>query len=403
VGKTQSEVARRRADRAERERRRPQAQATRRAQRQYQFRVKVMRHYRRLRQQPGLTEQRAVALTVAKFQPRQAWHQRLSASTVRGWWRDLQAAHGDYAVLWPLSRRPKTGPPRLTAEQVEIIFTWRRVLGWGGHRIAAELKRRGLGHVSGQGVYRCLARLGLSVKTYALKGRSAGIAYRRYEKDRPNAQWHIDVKQTQLTTGQKAYLCIIVDDYSRYAVAARVGEHQTTTWVRQVLEEALRRAGRPNEVVSDNGREFVAVWEASLTEFGQALEQASIRHRLCAPFYPQGNGKAEAFIKILDREVLHGHTFETLAALQTAVDRFIVFYNNYRVHSALGWQAPVTRYAGCAPLRCQGLAAIPGLEPMAANPRWGQSVADAPLTISPRTALSARALTLVSNTVSKCL
>jgi hypothetical protein len=48
--------------------------------------------------------------------------------------------------------------------------------------------------------------LGLSVKPYALKGKSAGIAYRRYEKTRPNIQWHLDLKQTKLADETTVYI-----------------------------------------------------------------------------------------------------------------------------------------------------------------------------------------------------
>ena len=97
----------------------------------------------------------------------------------------------------------------------------------GGHRIAAELKRREIAQVSGRTVYKVFDRLGLPVKVYALKGRSDGIAYRRYEKRRPNAQWPIDLKHTTLSDGTKVYICVIIDDYSRYALAAVAGTSAT--------------------------------------------------------------------------------------------------------------------------------------------------------------------------------
>jgi transposase InsO family protein len=274
---------------------------------------------------------------------------------------------------------------------VSIIFVWRSVLGWGGQRIAAELKARQIGQVSGRTVYKLFDHLGLPVKLYALKGRSEGIAYRRYEKERPNAQWHIDFKRATLSDGRQVYICIIVDDYSRCALAAVAGLWATTEWVTQVARAAIQRCGRPDQVVSDNGREFVSVWEATLTQFGQLLAEQDIEHLRCAPYYPQGNGKAEAFIKTLAREVLTGRTFDSLAELQAALDRYLTFYNNYRLHSALGWQTPISRYAGRY-VTIQGLAGIPGIEPMAADPRWGLSYCDPPIQITPSTARNARAL-----------
>ncbi len=63
------------------------------------------------------------------------------------------------------------------------------------------------------------------------------------------------------------------------------------------------------------------------------------------------------------------------------------------MHSALDWQVPVTGYSSRAVL-CRGLAGLPGLEPMAANPSWGKSVCDPPIVVRPTTAQPAYALTI---------
>jgi len=97
------------------------------------------------------------------------------------------------------------------------------------------------------------------------------------------------------------------------------GTSATTEWVSQVARDAIGRCGTPQELVSDNGREFVSVWEATLTKFGHLLAEHGISHRTCAPYYPQGNGKVEAFNKTLTRAVLTGRTFATLAELQAAL------------------------------------------------------------------------------------
>jgi len=79
--------------------------------------------------------------------------------------------------------------------------------------------------------------------------------------------------------------------------------------------------------------------------------------------------------------------------LQAALNRYLIYYNNYRLHSGLGWQTPVTRFTGRV-VAVRGLAGIPGLEPMAADPRWGPSSCDPPITITPTTARDRYALAL---------
>ena len=398
VSKAQTLSARRRADRARRESNRRRQQQQRAVQRAFKFRVKIIRLYRQLKKQ--IPEKEAIKFLLERYQPREPWHFKLSASTIRHWHRLVGVQN--YMALRPQSTRPKTLHFQVPELVVAIIFTLRHQLGWGGHRIAAELGQRGIWKLSGQTVYNIFERLGLSVKTYALKGKSEGIAYQRYEKKRPNQQWHIDLKQAKLSDGQTVYICILIDDYSRYALAAVAGVNKTSQWVTSITQAAITTAGRPNELVSDNGTEFCSVWEQSLTAFGQMLVSHEITHRTCAPYYPQGNGKAEAFIKTLDRELLSRQTFETLEELQTALNRYLIFYNNYRLHSGLGWQTPVSRYTGGG-LSITGLAAIPGLEGMAANSAYGISTADPPVSITPSTALRFRAIVPVGEVISKCV
>jgi len=390
VNKHQTYSGRRRADCAIRARRRARTERRRQEYRQYRFRVKVVRFYRRLRQQ-GESEKRAIELTLARWQPYEEWHFPLCASSIRQWHRIVERE--GWRALYPKSKRPHTIHYQVPDVVVEIIFTLRRLFGWGGHRIAAELNARGIWKTTGRTVYKVFERLGLDVKIYALKGRSDGIAYQRYEKERPNAQWHIDITQTRLSDGTVVYICALVDDYSRYALAAVASTATSTEWVTMVMREVIRRCGKPDELVSDNGREFVSVWEDTLTKFGELLKEHDIQHLTCAPYYPQGNGKVEAFNKTIKRELLSRQTFNTLEELQEALDKFLVYYNNYRRHSAIGWQTPAARYTGRA-ITIQGLAGIPGIEPMAANVRWGKSYCDPPIEITPTTARNARAITL---------
>jgi len=389
VSKAQSYNGRRHADRIRRAQQRDRTIRRKEMQRQYKFRVKVVHTYRKLREQ--VSEKRAIELTMARFCPTQPWHFPLCASSIRQWYRT--AKEEGLVALHPKSKRPHTIHYQVPQVVVGVIFTLRRLFGWGGHRIAAELKERGIGQVSGQTVYDIFDRFGLSVKLYALKGRSDGIAYQPYQKDRPNAQWHTDIKHTTLSDGTKVYICIIIDDYSRYALAAIAGTKTSTEWVAQIAKETILRCGRPNELVSDNGREFISVWEDTLTKLGKLLAEEGIEHLTCAPYYPQGNGKAEAFIQTLSEELLMRNTFDSLAELQTALDRYLTYYNNYRLHSALGWKPPIFRYAGHSMI-IKGLAGIPGLEPMAADPKWGHSYCDPPVEITPLTALRARALAI---------
>ena len=134
----------------------------------------------------------------------------------------------------------------------------------------------------------------------------------------------------------------------------------TTETAIQTIQDAWYQFGLPAEIVSDNGRAFTSVYEDTPTDFGKVLQQKGVRHRLITPYWPEGNGKAEAFIKIVKRECLK-HPFATVEELQQALAEFVVFYNHFRLHSSLGYQTPVSRFLGVDTIKDHGLAGIPGL------------------------------------------
>ncbi len=377
VKKGQTIAARRQADRRRRERNRPEARRKRREGKKYKFRIKVVRLYRQ--EKTVRSEQAAIEIVLAKYGPRKEGDEKLSPNTIRRW-HNLVGKENDYKALYPKSTRPKTIHYQVPKQVEEIIFTLRVLKGWNGHRIAAELKRRKIATISGKTVYQVFKRLGLQVKTYALKARSEGVAYRRYQRRHPNQQWHIDFLEFTLVDGTKCYVCLIIDDHSRYIIRAAIGTATSSAWVVELLQSAFAQFGKPEQIVTDNGQEFVSRWEDSLTLFGTFLKDQQVEHINTAPYYPQGNGKAEAAVKILKQELLRTQGWSSISDVEKAMAEFLLYYNNYRAHSSLGWLAPAEVFTGRA-IRVQGLAQIPGLEKMAQNPEFGEAFADPPIVI----------------------
>jgi transposase InsO family protein len=208
------------------------------------------------------------------------------------------------------------------------------------------------------------AHPGVTIRTYHPKGKSNGIAYRRWGRPCPNDLWHIDFKgPLPLADGTEAEIVIMLDARSRYCVLceAQLGAFNTQQ-TQQACQQAFAQFGLPRAILSDNGSVFSSRYEGGTTRFSDWLQQQQgIEHPKIQPYYPECNGKAEAFIKTLKRELLTRHSFADLAALQAALDRLVYYYNNYRGHSRLGWQAPVLRFVGQAPT-VVGVADIPGLE-----------------------------------------
>jgi len=274
------------------------------------------------------------------------------------------------AALKPIPPGPKTPTYRIEVAHQLLVVTLRTLLGWCGQRIAAELARRAICSLSHPSVYRIFKRYHMKVRTYHPQGIRSGIDYQRWERDQANDLWHVDFKGPIQLGDVKLYLFVIEDDYSRYVLDVHVGfDCSADTAIAQV-QPAIPRYGVPRQLMSDNGRAFTSVWEDVDHRFDQALRPYGIEHRLIPPYYPEENGKVEAFIKILSHEaltVLVDHV-DSPQALQDALNTYVTYYNNYRLHGALSYQPPVKRYLGYAP-KVRGLAEIWNL-PNLGCPEW---------------------------------
>jgi len=86
-----------------------------------------------------------------------------SASGVRNFNRTLKRK-GKRGLMPKISVRQY--PLRAPWEVIQIILLLRRLLHWGGDRIAAELASREIYQISGQGVYKLFKRYRVYTRTY---------------------------------------------------------------------------------------------------------------------------------------------------------------------------------------------------------------------------------------------
>jgi transposase InsO family protein len=87
-----------------------------------------------------------------------------------------------------------------------------------------------------------------------------------------------------------------VDDHSRYCVSGKVVEHATSRAVCLAFAEALVRFGVPQEVLTDNGKQFTDRFgKGGEVLFDKICRKNEITHRLPAPASSNQNGKVERF------------------------------------------------------------------------------------------------------------
>ena len=67
------------------------------------------------------------------------------------------------------------------------------------------------------------------------------------------------------------------------------------------------------------------------------LSMMNIPYERIHPATPKEDAHIESFNSILEREVIRRFEFESFEEAQSTIDRFVVFYNNERLHSAIGY------------------------------------------------------------------
>lgn len=103
---------------------------------------------------------------------------------------------------------------------------------------------------------------------------------------------HIDYAEI---SGQ--HFLVIVDSHSKWMEVFPVNSLTTLTAM-NILKGLFARYGFPQEVVSDNGPQFIA------EDFKYFLKINVIKHTLCPPYHPSSNGLAEKHVQTFKRMFL---------------------------------------------------------------------------------------------------
>jgi transposase InsO family protein len=249
------------------------------------------------------------------------------------------------------SHRPKSSPQQAaTAVEVRVAELRRQHPRWGAQRIRLEMLRKPPEDwviPSTRTINRVLIRHGLVTPR---KRRRPRDSYLRWERAAAMLLWQLDivggVMLLDSRTGmlREAKVVTGVDDHSRFCVIASVVERATGRAVCLALAAALGRFGVPEEILTDNGKQFTDRFgKGGEVLFDKICRHNAITHRLTQPASPTTTGKIERFHLTLRRELLDDHQpYESLAAAQAAIDRFVTQYNTDRPHQALDAAVPVT-------------------------------------------------------------
>lgn len=176
----------------------------------------------------------------------------------------------------------------------------------------------------------------------------------RAEQEKPtqaNERWVTDLMHIVIGTGVY-YLVSFMDEYSRYIVHHELltsMDGKTLSLAGQSAIDQLSKGvdGKPIAkpvMQSDNGSGYIA------REFLLVLKENGLSQHRIKPHCPEENGTMERANRTL-RERLEEEELSDPVHAQEVLAKVIRWYNEERLHSALGYLPPVVYYRGNPKLR----------------------------------------------------
>jgi transposase InsO family protein len=242
------------------------------------------------------------------------------------------------------SHRPRYQPRQLNADIEALICQLRGAHPrWGPRRLVYELGKANVTPVPSRStIYRVLVRRGL---VPARKRKRRRQDYKRWQREAPMQLWQLDITGSVfLTDGTELKLISGIDDHSRFCVIATVVRRATARAVCRAFITAMRAYGIPDEVLSDNGKQFTGRFgkpRPAEVLFERICRRNGIRQLLTKPYSPTTTGKVERWHQTLQLEFLNdAGPFASIEEAQAAVDAWREEYNHRRPHQSLDMACP---------------------------------------------------------------
>lgn len=284
-------------------------------------------------------------------------------------WRRSELPAGDFAPLVGLSRHTlyawkkrfdREGPgglvdqPRGSVKGSRLPELTKRAIimlkesnpNYGCERISDLLARGPALQASPNAVARALKEAGYIFDEIPTRAHTDHI--REFERARPNQLWQTDLFTFILKRqNRRVYLVAFMDDHSRFVVSFGLHASQSAALVLEVLRAAISSYQPPEEILCDNGSQYVT-WRGK-SAFARELEKRGIKQVVSAPQHPQTLGKIERFWGTLWRECVESAIFLDLEDARRRIALFIDHYNFQRPHRGLDGLIPADRFFGTAP------------------------------------------------------
>jgi len=169
--------------------------------------------------------------------------------------------------------------------------------------------------------------------------RSPDLVNREFTAERPNALWVTDLTYVPTWSGV-AYVCFIVDAFSRRIVGWRVTPHMRTDMVLDALEMARWSRGTNLEGLrchSDAGSQFTSI------RYGERLAELGAQPSIGSIGDSYDNALAESTNSLYKTELIRGPDrgpWRTIEDVELATLGWVHWFNTTRIHGYLNDDSP---------------------------------------------------------------
>jgi putative transposase len=248
-------------------------------------------------------------------------------------------------------KRKNKGKGKRAKENEKILEMIRQIFSesnerYGSPRITVELNRGGI-VCNRKRIARIMRKNGIEAKIFRKyrnttksdhqRERSDNLLNRVFSRQRVNEAWASDITYIRTAEGW-LYLAAIMDIYSRRVI----GWHLDKTLSSEAVERALSNALLDREIKrgiifhSDQGIQYTS------ENFRRILRENGFQQSMSRKGNCWDNAIIETFFHTLKTELTNRVKYKTREEARVSIFEYIeIFYNRKRLHSAIGYRAPV--------------------------------------------------------------
>jgi putative transposase len=167
--------------------------------------------------------------------------------------------------------------------------------------------------------------------------RSPDLIQRDFSASRPDEKWFADFTYLRCWEGL-VFFAFVIDAYSRRIVGWQLAAHMRTTLVLDALRMALHQREPGAEVAliqhTDAGGQYTSF------DYTQTLDDHGVLASIGTVGDAYDNALAESFVDSFKTELIADRTWATRSQLELAVLEYVAWFNDERLHEALGDRPP---------------------------------------------------------------